>query len=254
MFRLAANLSHLWAELPYLDRFDAAAEAGFTGVEVLFPYEAPAPETQAALRRNELSFVLLNAPPPNYTGGNRGFAAIPGREERFAFDMRRAYRYATALKAEIVHVMSGEAEGAVARDTFVANLRAAVKTIPKGLTLTIEPLNPTSMPGYFLNDFELAIDVINEVGSDRLGLQFDTFHAQEITGDALGTFEAVKEHVRHIQIGDSPGRVAPGKGSLDFNAFFGAVNRAGYTGWISAEYSSDGRTEDGLTWLSALAS
>ncbi|MEO9898686.1 MAG: TIM barrel protein [Paracoccaceae bacterium] len=249
MPNFAANLSHLWTEIPFLDRFDAAAEAGFTGVEVLFPYDTPAQDTLAALSRNELHFVLLNAPPPNYTGGDRGYAAVPGLEKRFAYDLRRAIRYASALKAENLHIMAGKAEGDAARDTFVENLRHAVDTVPEGLRLTIEPLNPKSMPGYFLNDFDLAADIIETIGSEKLALQYDTFHAQEITGDALGTFRAHRDMICHIQVGDSPGRTAPGTGAIDFKSFFAAVKQSNYSGWISAEYSSDGRTEENLKWL-----
>ena len=244
----AANISHLWTEIPFLDRFDAAAEAGFTGVEVLFPYDTPAQETLAALRRNDLHFVLLNAPPPNYTGGERGYAAVPGLEDRFAYDLRRAIRYASALKAENLHIMAGDAEGDAAKDTFVRNLRYAVENVPKGLRLTIEPLSPGSMPGYFLNDFDLAAEIIETVGSDSLALQYDTFHAQEITGDAIGTFLAHKSMIRHIQIGDSPGRTTPGTGTIDFKVFFATLELSSYSGWVSAEYTPTGRTEETLHW------
>ena len=133
----AANLSLLWSELPYLDRFDAAAEAGFGAVEVLFPYDMPAKETQRALLRNGLNLALINAPPPNYTGGQPGFAAIPGGEARFAHDMRRVWRYVDALRPKMVHVMAGEAKGAAATETFVANLRNAAAEAPPGVTLMI---------------------------------------------------------------------------------------------------------------------
>ncbi len=244
----AANLSLLWTEIPFLDRFDAAAEAGFTGVEVLFPYDTPVQETVAALRKNDLHFVLLNAPPPNYTGGDRGYAAIPGLEKRFEHDLRRAVRYAAALKAETLHIMAGAAEGDGAKQTFLKNLRHAVDVIPESLKLTIEPLNPKAMPTYFLNSFDQAAEIIDAVGSDKLGLQYDTYHAQEITGDALATFKAHQDLIRHIQIGDSPGRTPPGTGTINFEAFFAAVEASGYSGWISAEYTSDIRTEETLQW------
>ncbi|KIC49595.1 TIM barrel protein [Tateyamaria sp. ANG-S1] len=249
MPRFAANLTYLWAELPYLDRFDAAAEAGFLAVEVQQPYDVPVPETQDALHRNGLQFILLNAPGPNYTGGARGFAAVPGGEARFDYDMRRAVRYAQALGASFIHVVSGDAAGAEARDTLVDNLKRAATTLPEGLTLTLEPLCAESEPDYFLNSFELAADVIEAVGAPNVGLQFDSYHAQEITGDALATFEAMQPLIRHIQIGDTPGRMPPGTGGIDFPALFAAIDESGYTGWVSAEYRTDGRTDKTLDWM-----
>lgn len=251
--KFAANLSHLWADLPWADRFDAAAAAGFTGVEALFPYDAPARETQAALRRNALCFVLLNAPPPNYTGGERGFAAVPGLENRFGHDMRRATRYAEAFGTKFIHVMSGVAEGDAARQTLIKNLAAACETAPEGLTLTLEPLNPQDMPGYYLTDFDLAAEIIEAVGAPNLAMQFDTYHAHVITGDVLGTFRRHARYIRHIQLGDAPGRIPPGQGEIDFNAFFDGVAASGYSGWFSAEYSPGTATEKSLCWLTAAA-
>ncbi|WP_299287803.1 TIM barrel protein [uncultured Tateyamaria sp.] len=249
MPRFAANLTHLWAELPYLDRFDAAAEAGFLAVEVLFPYDVPAPDTQAALNCNGLQMVLLNAPGPNYTGGARGFAAIPGGATRFDYDMRRAVRYAQALGAGIIHVMSGDAEGPEAKDTLIDNLKRATATLPEGLCLTLEPLNPKAQRGYFMNSFDLAAEVIEDVGAPNLGLQYDSYHAYEITGDPVGTFEAMAPLIRHIQIGDGPGRTPPGTGQIDFPALFQAIDASDYAGWVSAEYTPNGHTETGLGWM-----
>ena len=252
MIKLAANISHLWAELPWLDRIEAAAEAGFDGVEALFPYDAPIPETQEALARLDMQFVLLNAPPPNYTGGARGFAAQPAARTRFAHDMRRALRYAKSLKARFVHVMTGEAKGSEARACLVDNLRAACALAPEPVTITLEPLNGNDIPGYFLGDYDLAAEIIEEVGAPNIGLQFDTYHAQTIGGDAVATFERHAGLVRHIQIGDAPGRGAPGNGRVNFAALFAAVEQAGYDGWISAEYTPAGPTEKSLGWMGQL--
>lgn len=249
MPRFAANLTYLWAELPYLDRFEAAAEAGFVAVEVQQPYDVPVPETLAALHGNGLQFVLLNAPGPNYTGGARGFAAVPGGEARFDYDMRRAVRYAQALGASCVHVMSGEGEGPEARDTMIANLRRAAETLPAGLTLTIEPLGPSSQPGWLLNNFDLAADILEAVDAPNVGLQFDTYHAHDITGDVMGTYRATRHLIRHVQIGDAPGRVPPGTGDIDFDAFFAALDADGYAGWVAAEYRTDGRSDKTLGWM-----
>ncbi len=249
MPRFAANLTYLFAELPYLDRFDAAAEAGFEAVEVLFPYDVSAQDTQRALVRNGLRMVLMNAPPPNYTGGVRGFAAMPDRVDRFRYDMRRTFRYVEALRVPLLHIMSGTASGVNAEATFVENLKWAAEAAPKGLTLTIEPLNAVAQPDYFLNDFDLARRVLDAVGAPNVALQYDSYHAQMITGDALACFEAVKDLVCHIQIGDAPHRTPPGSGEIDFPALFKAIDASGYAGWVSAEYESPKRTADSLGWM-----
>ncbi|WP_415922603.1 hydroxypyruvate isomerase family protein [Tateyamaria sp. SN6-1] len=249
MPRFAANLSHLWAELPYLDRFDAAAEAGFEAVEVLQPYDVPAPETQAALRRNGLRFLLLNAPGPNYTGGPRGFAAVPGAEKRFDYDMRRAVRYAQAFGASMIHVLSGVAEGPEARQCLVDNLKRACDGLPDDLTVTLEPLNTEVNPGYYLSDYDLAAEILETVDAPNIGLQYDSYHAQVITGDAVACFDAYAPLIRHIQLGDAPDRTTPGRGNIDFAALFAAIDRSGYGGWVSAEYTPTGRTEADLDWM-----
>ncbi len=250
--KAAANLSHLWPELPYLDRFDAAAAAGFTGVEVLFPYDVPAKETQRALMRGGLQMVLINAPPPNYTGGARGFAAEAGNEARFAHDMRRACRYAQALRVPMIHVMSGYAEGQVAKETMIANLKQAVQDTPAGITLMLEPLCPQSQPGYFLNDYALAAEIIAAVDAPNLRLQFDSYHAQMIHGDAVAVFNQYRDLITHVQIGDTPIRGAPGTGDVDFPALFAALRAAQYSGWVSGEYTPAGSTQSTLKWMSLL--
>lgn len=248
----AANLSHLWPELPYLDRFDAAAMAGFKGVEVLFPYDVAAKETQRALMRGGLQMVLINAPPPNYTGGARGFAATIGGEGRFAYDMRRASRYAHELKVPMLHVMSGVGDGPDAKATMIANLKTAVSDLPEGLTLTLEPLCPEAQPGYFLDDYALAAEIIEAVGSPKLKLQFDSYHAQMIHGDAVAVFKDYCKFIAHVQIGDTPKRGAPGSGDVDFAELFNTLKDAGYEGWVSGEYTPNGSTEATLDWLKML--
>lgn len=247
--KFAANLSLLWTELPFLDRFAAAADCGFDAVEVLFPYETAVKETQRALMANGQQMVLINAPPPNYTGGPRGFAAQPEQVERFRHDMKRVFRYAEALRVQFVHVMTGEAEGEEARAVLIENLRWATQAAPKGLTLTLEPLNPTTMPGYFLNDYVLASEVLDAVDAPNLALQFDSFHAQMIHGDAVSVYEHFHPLVRHIQVGDTPERGAPGTGKVDFQALFSLIESVRYKGWISAEYHPIGRTEETLAWM-----
>lgn len=252
MFKIAANLSHLWPELPYLDRFDAAADAGFDGVEVLSPYDMPAKETQRALLKCGLPLILMNAPPPNYTGGARGFAAVPDLQARFHYDLRRVLRYSEMLRVPMLHVMAGVAEGEDARKTLVENLRWASEEVPAGMTLLLEPLNATSMPGYFLNDYALAADILHEVNAPNVALQFDSFHAQVIHGDALEVYDTYKALVRHVQIGDAPGRTTPGTGEVDFGGLFERLQNDRYAGWISAEYTPDPQTENSLEWLHSL--
>ncbi|MEH6520747.1 hydroxypyruvate isomerase family protein [Sulfitobacter sp.] len=248
----AANLSHLWPELPYLDRFDAAAMAGFKGVEVLFPYDVAAKDTQRALLRGGLQMVLINAPPPNYTGGARGFAAAIGGEGRFAYDMRRATRYAQELKVPMLHVMSGVGEGSDAKATMIGNLKSATSEIPKGLTLMLEPLCPDAQPGYYLNNYALAAEIIDAVGSPNVKLQFDSYHAQMIHGDAVAIFTTYKDLIGHVQIGDTPNRGAPGSGDVAFAELFAALKAAGYEGWISGEYTPNAPTETTLDWMKML--
>ncbi|WP_298859229.1 TIM barrel protein [uncultured Sulfitobacter sp.] len=250
--KAAANLSHLWPELPYLDRFDAASEAGFTGVEVLFPYDVPAKETQRALMRGGLQLVLINAPPPNYTGGERGFAAVVGREDRFAHDMRRAGRYAQALSVPMLHVMSGEGSGLAAKATMISNLKAATRSAHNGLMLTLEPLCPQAQPDYYLNDYALAAEIIAAVDAPNLRLQFDSYHAQMIHGDAVEVFRKYRDLIAHVQIGDTPTRGAPGSGDVDFPALFAEMRDFGYDGWVSGEYTPGPSTKDTFGWMKML--
>lgn len=250
--KAAANLSHLWPELPYLDRFDAASAAGFAGVEVLFPYDIPAKDTQRALVRGGLEMVLINAPPPNYTGGTRGFAAVAGSEGRFAHDMRRAIRYAQALRVPMIHVMSGPAEGEAARHVMTQNLREVAATAPEGLTLLLEPLCPQAQPGYYLNDYALAARIVADVDAPNVKLQFDSYHAQMIHGDAVAVFETYRDIIAHVQIGDAPDRSAPGSGNVDFAALFEVMRGAEYAGWVSGEYTPGSDTVATLDWMRML--
>ncbi|MDP5308935.1 hydroxypyruvate isomerase family protein [Paracoccus spongiarum] len=248
MPRFAANLTMLFTELPMLERFAAAADAGFTGAEILFPYDIAARDLSRAAISAGLQMVLINTPPPNWAGGPRGFAALPGGEDRFRHDFERALRFAEALRARHIHVMAGAAEGPQAEATFIANLAWAAERAPQA-SLTIEPINRTDMPGYFLADYDLALRVIEAVGAPGLGLQFDAYHAQMITGDVLATWARVADRVRHVQIAGCPGRHEPEAGQIDYPAFFARLDRDGYGGWVSAEYTPRRQTEAGLGWL-----
>jgi hydroxypyruvate isomerase len=248
MPRFAANLTLLFPDLPFLDRFEAARAAGFEGVEIQFPYDHPAPAILARLDRTRLPLVVMNAPPPNYTGGARGFAAVPGAEDRFRHDFRRAARVAATFGALHLHVMAGVARGAAARETFLRNLAWAAAAAP-ALSLTIEPLNPGDLPGYFLADFDTALAVLDAVGAPNLGLQFDAYHAQAIAGDALAVWDAVAPRVRHVQVAGHPGRHEPDPDALA--ALLTRLDAAGYAGWVGAEYHPRATTTEGLGWLAA---
>lgn len=248
MPRFCANLTLLFADVPMVERFALAKAAGFAAVEILFPYDEAVPELVDQMSFNGLQMVLINCPPPNYTGGPRGFAAVPGAQARFQQDFRRVLRYAKALNVQHVHIMSGVAAGQAARDTLIANLRWAADFAPKQ-SLTLEPLNPDDMPGYYLNDFHLAHDIIAAVDRPNLGLQFDTYHAQRIHGDVQGVWDAVKDQVVHVQVGQAPDRSEPIGGPVDFPAFYDRIAADGYDGWISAEYHPKAMTLDGLGWL-----
>ena len=248
MPRFAANLTWMFTELQMFDRFAAAAEAGFTGVEILFPYDLAATQMYRAAVKAGVEIVLINCPPPNWAGGPRGFAAIPGNEERFRRDFERSLRVAEALRARHIHIIAGKAEGPEALETYIANLRWAAERAPH-TSLTIEPLNPEDHPGYFLTDYDQAARILNRIAAPNLGLQLDTYHAQVITGDMRAIWSEHAPLIRHIQIAGHPGRHEPDEGSLDYPAFFRELDAWGYKGWVSAEYEPLRTTQSGLDWL-----
>jgi hydroxypyruvate isomerase len=248
MPKFAANLTVLFTERPFLERFAAAKAAGFDAVEVLFPYEEPPKLINRQLLANDQTLVLINCPPPNYTGGQRGFGAVPGLQERFRRDFRRTLRYCDQLKPKIVHIMAGCAAGPDARSTFVDNLIWAAKQAPNQ-NLTIEPINQTSMPGYFLSDFDLASEILHQVNAPNLGLQFDAFHAQMITGNAMDAWQKFGHLATHVQAASAPDRHEPDKGEIDYPALFQQIAADSYKGYVSGEYNPKALTEDGLDWL-----
>lgn len=248
MPRFCANLTYLFTEYPFLERFQAAAEAGFEAVEVLFPYDDPAPDIVRRLHGCGLPLALINTPPPNYTGGARGFAALPGGTDRFQRDFRRVLRYADRLRPQHIHILSGTAEGPEASATYVANLAWAAEQAPDQ-SLTIEPVNQADVPGYFLSSYDQAVEILAEISAPNLSLQFDAYHAQIITGDALAAWDRFGGQVRHVQVGGVPGRHEPVAGDIDYPAFFAALDAGGYDGWVSGEYNPAKRTEDGLGWM-----
>ena len=248
MPRFAANLSMLFRELPLPERFAAAASAGFEAVEILFPYDDPTPALRRGLIASGLPLVLINTPPPNWTGGARGFAAIPGAQDRFRHDFKRVLRYAEQLRPRHIHIMAGAASGDDARSTFIENLSWAAQTAPNQ-SLTIEPINTTDMPGYFLDDFDLAADILDQVGAPNLHLQFDAYHAHRMTGDVMATWKRHASQVVHIQVAGAEGRHEPVKGAIDYPAFFALLDETGYCGFVSGEYDPKTITTEGLGWI-----
>ncbi len=252
MPRFAANLSLLFTELPFLERFEAARAAGFAGVEFLFPYEHDPSDILSALQACGLPLVLFNTPPGDWASGERGFAAVSSAKEAFNDGLALVLSYAGILNPLHIHVMSGNAEGAAAEGCLCENLARACEMAPDQSFL-IEPLNPFDMPGYFLRDFQTARRVIDRVAAPNLGLQFDAYHAHRITGDLQSAWAENHPQTRHIQIAGHPGRHEPIPSEIDYRAFFGALDQSGYGGFVSAEYHPKTCTPDGLGWLRSLS-
>lgn len=248
MPRFCANLDFLFTERPFLDRFAAARAAGFQAVEILFPYDHAAPEIAARLADEGLTLALINTPAPDWAEGGRGTAARPGEAARFRAEFARARDLAARLGAEHVHVLAGCAAGAEARATYLDNLAWAADAAPDR-TLTIEPINPFDIPGYFLSRFEDAEDILDALNRPNLALQFDAYHARRIAGDAMGLWAQVGRRAGHVQVASTPGRHEPLAGEIDYPAFFARLDADGYAGWVSGEYRPRGRTEAGLGWI-----
>jgi hydroxypyruvate isomerase len=254
MPRFAANLSMMFNELPFLDRFAAAAEAGFKAVEFLFPYEHPAAELRRRLDAAGLKQALFNTPPGNWTAGDRGLAALPGRQTEFRDAIRRALEYAQALDCPLVHVMAGIPPAGVSPVTaaavYAANLAwAAEQAAAADKRLVIEPINHRDIPRYHLNTVEQGAAVVEAIGRERLGLQFDIYHCQITQGNVSKRLEALMPVIGHIQIADVPDRHEPGTGEIGWRYLFGRIDALGYGGWVGCEYRPAGNTVAGLTWL-----
>lgn len=256
MIRLAANLSMLFQEYDFLDRFGAAAEAGFRGVEYLFPYAYSADVLASALREAGLEQVLFNLPPGNWEAGERGLASLPGREREFRESVAEALRYADALDCPRIHAMAGvlpkgaDRETVAAhRQTYLENLRfAAREAAQAGRDLLIEPINQRDMPGYFLSRQDDAMDVIDAVGADNLKLQFDVYHCQIMDGDLIHHLERQFHAIGHVQIAGVPERNEPDAGEVSYPDVLRRLESLGYEGWVGCEYRPAGNTRAGLGW------
>ena len=250
----AANLSLLFDELDFLDRFEAAAAAGFKAVECQFPYAWPADKIAERLERAELELVLHNLPAGDWDRGDRGIACHPDRIEEFRSGVIQGIDYAKTLGCGQLNCLAGIRPGRVsddlARITLIDNLRfAAAKLDQAGLKLLIEPINTFDIPGFFLSSSRQAEAIIAEVGADNLFIQFDIYHAQRMEGELANTITRLLPIIAHMQIADTPGRHEPGSGEINFDFLFDFIDRAGYQGWIGCEYRPATTTAEGLGWL-----
>ena len=253
MPRFAANLSFLFDELPFLERFAAATAAGFSGVEFLFPYAHPAAELADRLRAHGLRQALFNLPPGDWAAGERGLAALPGRRAEFQDSVATALAYARVLDCPTLHAMAGlVADGAdreALRETYVDNLRfAADACAADGIDVVIEPLNHRDMPGYFLAHVDAAAAIVAAVDRPNVGLQFDCYHVQIMDGDLAHRLERHRALIRHVQIAGVPERHEPDIGEVAYPYLFALLDRLGYAGWIGCEYRPRTTTEAGLGW------
>ncbi len=256
MPKLAANLTMLWNEIDFLDRFDAAAKAGFDAVEYLFPYAYPKDALAERLGRHGLKQVLHNLPAGDWAKGERGIACDPVRVGEFQDSVGKAIDYARTLGCSQVNCLAGivpaGADAEKARATLVGNLRfAADRLAAVDIRLLIEPINTFDMPGFFLSHTKQALDIIRDTGSSNLYVQYDIYHMQRMEGELANTIKANLAKIAHMQLADNPGRNEPGTGEINYRFLFGFLDSIGYDGWIGCEYKPKGGTDEGLGWRRA---
>ena len=254
MPNFAANLTMMFNEVDFPDRFSAAASAGFKGVEYLFPYDYEPAQLAELLERHGLAQVLHNLPAGDWNAGARGIACHPDRVAEFQEGVGKAIEYATALSCPQVNCLAGVAPDSVSAEdmdaTLVSNLTYAAEQLKTaGIRLLIEPINTIDIPGFMLNYPEQARDLIERVGSDNLFLQHDLYHMQIMQGDLARNIERNMDIIRHIQIADNPGRHEPGTGEINYSYLFDYLDEIGYNGWIGCEYVPAATTNEGLTWI-----
>ncbi len=259
MPRFAANLTLLFTEVPFLQRFERAARAGFTAVEFLFPYAWAAQDIRARLDAHGLQLVLHNLPPGDWEAGDRGLACQPDRVDEFRASVAQGIGYATALGVKQLNCLAGIAAPGVAaaltQQTLVDNLRFAAAEFKRaGLRLLLEPINAFDMPGYCVNRTAQALEILDEVAADNAFVQYDIYHAQRMEGELAATLQRHLARIGHIQLADNPGRHEPGTGEINFAFLLAYLDRIGYTGWIGCEYRPASQTEAGLGWLQAFVS
>ncbi|MEQ1578242.1 MAG: 2-oxo-tetronate isomerase [Hyphomicrobium sp.] len=254
MPKFAANLSMLFTERPFPDRFQAAAAAGFKGIEFLFPYEFEVHALAQHWAASGLTQVLFNMPPGDWAKGERGIACLPGRRGEFQAGVTAALSYARALSCNQIHCMAGIVpaglDPAAARATYIENLRyAAAMLAADGIKLLIEPINTFDMPGFFLNRTAQALDIISEAGMPNIRLQYDCYHMHLMEGHLAATIERHLPSIAHVQIAGAPGRHEPNTGEIDYPPLFQLLDRLGYDGWVGCEYRPKSGTLEGLGWM-----
>ncbi|WEK48851.1 MAG: hydroxypyruvate isomerase family protein [Candidatus Kaistia colombiensis] len=256
MPRFAANLSMMFNEWSFLDRFAAAADAGFDAVEFLFPYDFSPEDVAGKLKAAGLEQALFNLPPGDWAAGERGIAALPGRQDEFRASLMKALDYALATGVRRLHMMAGLApsHSAEAGERYRDAVRMACATMePHGIDIVLEPINRRDMPGYFLNDFDMAGEIIDELGLPNLKLQYDIYHRQILHGDVTKSLEELLPVIGHVQVASVPLRNEPGTGELNDFRIFEQLDRLGYAGFVGCEYRPAGATLDGLGWLKQTA-
>jgi hydroxypyruvate isomerase len=256
MPRFSANLTFLFNELPFLERFEAAAKAGFKAVEYMAPYPYAATELHAALKTNGLQQALFNLPAGDWDAGERGVACIPGRESEFRAGVATAIVYAHTLDCKKINCLSGKRPSNVSRDearaAMIGNLKyAATELKREGIMLVTEPINSFDIPAYFVNRTSEALDLIEAVASDNLFIQYDVYHAQRMEGELGSTLKEHLSRIGHIQIADNPGRNEPGTGEINYAWLLKHIDAIGYDGWIGCEYKPKTTTVEGLGWMKA---
>ena len=259
MPQFAANLTMLFNEVPFLERFEKANKAGFKAVEFLFPYPFSASEIKQKLDQYQLKLVLHNLPAGDWDAGERGIACLPDRQAEFRDGVSKAIEYAKALGVNQVNCLAGKAPAGadlkILHSTFVENLRYAAQELKKAnIRLLIEPINTFDIPGFFLNTTKQATHILEEVASDNLFVQYDIYHAQRMEGELANTIEKNLAKIGHIQLADNPGRNEPGTGEINHAYLFKFLDRIGYQGWIGCEYKPATTTEAGLDWIKQLNS
>jgi hydroxypyruvate isomerase len=259
MPKFAANLTMLFNEVGFLDRFAAAAQAGFKGVEYLFPYEWPATQLAETLDQHELVQVLHNLPAGDWAAGERGIACHPHRIDEFRDGVGLAIEYATTLGCRQLNCLAGIAPADIApekiHETLVANLRFAAAALEQaGIRLLIEPINTFDIPGFYLSRSAQAVALLDQVGSNNVFIQYDIYHAQRMEGELANTLAAHLPRIAHLQVADNPGRHEPGTGEINYAFLFDFIDRCGYTGWIGCEYKPAADTRTGLGWRERLTS
>jgi hydroxypyruvate isomerase len=254
MPKFAANLTMLFNEVEFIERFKAARDAGFLGVEYLFPYAFPKEQLAEQLGKHGLKQVLHNLPAGNWAGGERGIAILPDRVGEFQEGVGKAIEYATALGCTQVNCLAGIAHAGAdpdkLRETFVANIRFAGQQLKgHGIKLLVEAINTSDIPGFYLSGTRQALDLIDAAGTDNAYLQYDIYHMQRMEGELSATIKSNLSRIAHMQLADNPGRNEPGTGEINYTFLFDYIDRLGYDGWIGCEYKPASTTINGLGWI-----